>query len=109
MAADNLLALSQIHSSFASVSPAASGLQEPARPSDPHMRSLHQPIALAAVAMPIGAVQADSMPDRLISIRDVCELFGLGRTAAYELTHRPSFPEPIVISARCYRWWASEV
>jgi hypothetical protein len=36
-------------------------------------------------------------------------LFKLGRTAAYELTHRPDFPEPVPISSRCYRWWASEV
>jgi len=47
--------------------------------------------------------------DRLIDIRDIREIFKLGRTAAYELTHRPEFPEPVVVSTRCYRWWASEV
>ena len=47
--------------------------------------------------------------DRLISIGDIRELFKLGRTAAYELTHRPNFPQPVPISSRCYRWWASEV
>jgi predicted DNA-binding transcriptional regulator AlpA len=47
--------------------------------------------------------------DRLISIGDIRNLFKLGRTAAYELTHRPEFPEPVPVSARCYRWWASEV
>jgi predicted DNA-binding transcriptional regulator AlpA len=47
--------------------------------------------------------------DRLISIGDIRDLFKLGRTAAYELTHRPEFPEPVPISSRCYRWWASEV
>jgi predicted DNA-binding transcriptional regulator AlpA len=47
--------------------------------------------------------------DRLISIGDIRALFKLGRTAAYELTHRPDFPEPVPISPRCYRWWASEV
>jgi predicted DNA-binding transcriptional regulator AlpA len=47
--------------------------------------------------------------DRLISIGDIRELFKLGRTAAYELTRRPEFPEPVAISSRCYRWWASEV
>jgi predicted DNA-binding transcriptional regulator AlpA len=47
--------------------------------------------------------------DTLISIRDIRELFGLGRTAAYELTHQSGFPEPIKLSPRCYRWWASEV
>ena len=47
--------------------------------------------------------------DTLISILDIRELFGLGRTAVYELTHRSGFPEPIKLSPRCYRWWASEV
>jgi predicted DNA-binding transcriptional regulator AlpA len=47
--------------------------------------------------------------DNLISIGDIRKLFKLGRTSAYELTHRPDFPEPVPISSRCYRWWASEV
>lgn len=47
--------------------------------------------------------------DKLISITDIRTLFKLGRTAAYELTHRPGFPDPVPISPRCYRWWASEV
>jgi len=47
--------------------------------------------------------------DTLISMGDIRSLFKLGRTAAYELTHRPDFPEPVPISSRCYRWWASEV
>ena len=52
-----------------------------------------------------GPLQADS----LISIREIRALFGLGRTAAYELTHRPGFPAPVRISPRCYRWWEAEV
>jgi predicted DNA-binding transcriptional regulator AlpA len=51
----------------------------------------------------------DRLPDRLLSVADIRLLFGLGRTATYELTHRPDFPEPVVISSRCHRWWASEV
>jgi predicted DNA-binding transcriptional regulator AlpA len=47
--------------------------------------------------------------DRLISIGDIRALFKLGRTAAYELTHRPGFPAPVQVSRRCLRWWASEV
>src|SRR5215472_12836243 len=47
--------------------------------------------------------------DRLISIADIRAFFKIGRTAAYELTHRPGFPDPVPISARRYRWWASEV
>ena len=61
----------------------------------------------------LGESQAEAQTrwatDTLISIRDIRELFSLGRTAAYELTHRPGFPEPIKLSSRCYRWWASEV
>jgi hypothetical protein len=34
--------------------------------------------------------------DTLISIADIPELSGLGRTAAYELTHRPDFPETVL-------------
>lgn len=47
--------------------------------------------------------------DELISIADIRRLFKLGRTAAYELTHRPGFPDHVEISPRCYRWWAREV
>ena len=47
--------------------------------------------------------------DQLISITDIRALFKLGRTAAYELTHRPEFPAPVQVSRRCLRWWASEV
>ena len=47
--------------------------------------------------------------DRLISVADIRALFKLGRTAAYELTHRPGFPAPVLVSNRCLRWWASEV
>ena len=47
--------------------------------------------------------------DRLISIREIRQLFSLGRTAAHELTHRPGFPAPVPLSSHAYRWWASEV
>ncbi len=47
--------------------------------------------------------------DSLIGIGEIRRIFRLGRTAAYELTHRPGFPDPVPISPRCYRWWASEV
>jgi predicted DNA-binding transcriptional regulator AlpA len=47
--------------------------------------------------------------DRLITVADIRTLFKLGRTAAYELTHRPGFPAPVPVSRRCLRWWASEV
>ena len=47
--------------------------------------------------------------DRLIGIKEIRQLFGLGRTAAYDLTHRPGFPSPMPVSRNAYRWWASEV
>jgi predicted DNA-binding transcriptional regulator AlpA len=56
-----------------------------------------------------GAVREGRLPDRLISIDDIRALFKLGRTAAYELTHRAEFPAPVQVSRRCLRWWASEV
>ena len=62
-----------------------------------------------AIPGPATAGSARWTTDRLISIGDIRTLFQLGRTAAYELTHRPEFPEPVPISSRCYRWWASEV
>ena len=62
-----------------------------------------------AIPGPETTGQARWTTDRLISIGDIRSLFKLGRTAAYELTHRPEFPEPVPISPRCYRWWASEV
>jgi len=62
-----------------------------------------------AIPGPETAGQAQWSSDRLIRIEDIRSLFKLGRTAAYELTHRPEFPEPVPISSRCYRWWASEV
>jgi predicted DNA-binding transcriptional regulator AlpA len=63
------------------------------------------PVVLA----PSAAQPARWTSDTLIGIGDIRALFKLGRTAAYELTHRPDFPEPVPISPRCYRWWASEV
>jgi len=47
--------------------------------------------------------------DSLIGIAEIRQLFGLGRTAAYDLTHRPGFPAPVPVSRNAYRWWASEV
>ena len=54
-------------------------------------------------------ISASLETDSLITIKEIREIFGLGRTAAYELTHRPGFPAPVPISRRCYRWWAKEV
>jgi hypothetical protein len=44
--------------------------------------------------------QARWANDALISIADIRKRFKLGRTAAYELTHRPGFPNPVPIEGR---------
>jgi len=62
-----------------------------------------------ATGKPRAAHSQGLASDSLISIADIRRIFGLGRTAAYELTHRPGFPDPVPVSPRCYRWWASEV
>lgn len=67
---------------------------------DPAVSSIHESAA---------ARQGLREIDRLISIGDIRALFKLGRTAAYELTHRSGFPAPVQVSSRCLRWWASEV
>src|ERR1039458_5145265 len=65
--------------------------------------------ATSITSEPERTAHAGWTDDRLISIQDIRTLFGLGRTAGYELTHRHGFPDPVVISPRCYRWWANEV
>jgi len=52
---------------------------------------------------------ASPASDALIGIGKIRVYFGLGRTAAYQLTRRRDFPAPIVLSARCYRWRAGQV
>ena len=47
--------------------------------------------------------------DHLIGIREIRALFDLGRTAAYELVHRPGFPTVVPVSSHSHRWWESEV
>jgi predicted DNA-binding transcriptional regulator AlpA len=74
---------------------------EEERGSDPQAM-LGEPHESSAVA--VARLPADS----LIGIGEIRAIFGLGRTAAYELTHRPDFPAPICLSSRCYRWWAAE-
>jgi predicted DNA-binding transcriptional regulator AlpA len=58
---------------------------------------------------PIRLAKAPWADDKLLCITDIRSFFKLGRTAAYDLTHRSDFPAPVVVSPRCYRWWASEV
>jgi predicted DNA-binding transcriptional regulator AlpA len=62
-----------------------------------------------ATGQPTAPVRDRPPTDSLIGIGEIRQLFGLGRTAAYDLTHRPGFPSPVPVSRNAYRWWASEV
>jgi len=69
---------------------------------------MNRPEDLAAPP-PETAGPPPSASGKLISIDYIRDLFKLGRTAAYELTHRPGFPDPVEVSPHCYRWYVSEV
>lgn len=45
----------------------------------------------------------------LLTIHDIASLLRLHRTAAYARTREPDFPDPLVISGACYRWYTHEV
>jgi predicted DNA-binding transcriptional regulator AlpA len=45
----------------------------------------------------------------LLTIHDIASLLRLHRTAAYARTREPDFPDPLVISGSCYRWYTHEV
>jgi prophage regulatory protein len=54
-----------------------------------------------------GRVTATSaQPDKLIRIKTVCELSGLGKTSVYSI---PDFPKRVVLSRRAVGWRLSEV
>jgi predicted DNA-binding transcriptional regulator AlpA len=65
----------------------------------------HLPVQEPDASRPVPPEPAD----HLIGIREIRALFGLGRTAAYELVHRPGFPTVVPVSTRSHRWWQSEV
>jgi predicted DNA-binding transcriptional regulator AlpA len=60
-------------------------------------------LAVSSACEPEVVQRGQPGADRLISIGDIRTLFKLGRTAAYELTHRPGFPNPVQVSSRCLR------
>ena len=47
-----------------------------------------------------------TQPDKLIRIKTVCELSGLGKTSVYSI---PDFPKRVVLSRRAVGWRMSEV
>jgi predicted DNA-binding transcriptional regulator AlpA len=65
----------------------------------------------ARVIMIGGTASGDGAaePNRLMSRQQVGGMFGLRKSATYDLTRRPDFPPPVVISSRCLRWPVEEV
>lgn len=47
-----------------------------------------------------------TQPDKLIRIKTVCELTGLGKTSVYSI---PDFPKRVVLSRRAVGWKLSQV
>lgn len=47
-----------------------------------------------------------AQPDKLIRIKTVCELSGLGKTSVYSIS---DFPKRVVLSRRAVGWRLSEV
>jgi predicted DNA-binding transcriptional regulator AlpA len=47
-----------------------------------------------------------AQPDKLIRIKTVCELTGMGKTSIYSL---PDFPKRVVLSRRAVGWKLSQV
>ncbi len=68
----------------------------------------HAPNTLGATPKPFnGRVPAaPAQPDKLIRIKAVCELSGLGKTSVYSI---PDFPKRVVLSRRAVGWRLSEV
>jgi len=52
------------------------------------------------------ANQHPAQPDKLIRIKTVCEITGLGKTSVYSI---PDFPKRVVLSRRAVGWKFSEV
>lgn len=52
------------------------------------------------------STDSDTHPDKLLRIKAVCELTGIGKTSVYRL---PGFPERVVMSPRAVGWRYSQV
>ncbi len=61
-------------------------------------------------AMSLGmTTNTNLVPTRTIDVSGLRSLFGLGRTATYELTHDETFPQAYGITPRHYVWNLDEV
>ncbi|MBP9060622.1 MAG: AlpA family phage regulatory protein [Rhodoferax sp.] len=52
------------------------------------------------------AIVTPAQPDKLIRIKTVCEMTGLGKTSVYSI---PDFPKRKVLSRRAVAWRLSDV
>jgi prophage regulatory protein len=52
---------------------------------------------------------AVAQPDRLVGIKEVQSLIGMGPSSIYSWTKEGKFVEPVRLSARCTRWKLSQV
>jgi prophage regulatory protein len=52
---------------------------------------------------------ADAQPDRLVGIKEVQTLIGMGPSSIYAWTREGKFPQPVRLSARCTRWKMSQL
>ena len=48
-------------------------------------------------------------PDRILRLREVSQITGLGRSQIYALAKREEFPSPLKLSVRCSGWLQSEI
>lgn len=55
------------------------------------------------------ALYQKSAPDRLLRLRDVMGMVGLGRSALFDRVRNGQFPEPLRLSKRAVAWRESEV
>lgn len=46
---------------------------------------------------------------QLLDINDLMALLRLGRTTTYARTRESDFPDAVILSEGCYRWWGHEV
>jgi len=47
--------------------------------------------------------------NKLITVKDIRVILGLGTSAVYALIHDPSFPSPVILNSRTLRWDSEEL
>lgn len=75
---------------------------------NPNTPQTPAPNTLGATPKPFNgrATVTPAQPDKLVRIKTVCDLTGMGKTSIYSL---PDFPRRVVLSRRAVGWRLSEV